>query len=179
VFIYEATISTVKDSPQAAAWVFEPQLKEERARDPAQSPPRGPEAFDAGLKARRMAGEASKRLRFGRAAHVKQGRDFARIRTKGERVALGSIVANWLQLPAGSPSRLGVITSGKLGGAVVRSRIRRLLRESYRLHQFNLACPVDLVLVARPSIVGKDFQSVEKDFLTTLRKAKLLKDNAG
>ena len=33
----------------------------------------------------------------------------------------------------------------------------------------------DLVLVARPSIAGKSFAEVEKDFLTTLRKARLLK----
>ena len=61
------------------------------------------------------------------------------------------------------------------GGAVQRNRARRLLRESFRLHQFELAQPLDLVLVARPSIVGKAFREVEKDFLTTLRKAGLLK----
>jgi ribonuclease P protein component len=57
----------------------------------------------------------------------------------------------------------------------VRNRARRLLRESFRLHQHGLAQPVDLVLVARPSIVGKDFAQVERDFLTTLRKAGLLR----
>jgi hypothetical protein len=38
-----------------------------------------------------------------------------------------------------------------------------------------VAFPIELVLVARPSIVNKDFFGVEKDFLTTLRKAGLLK----
>ena len=70
---------------------------------------------------------------------------------------------------------MGVITSGKIGGAVIRSRARRLLRESFRLHQTELNQPLDLVLVARPSIVGKRFADVERDFLTTLRKAGLLK----
>ncbi len=58
---------------------------------------------------------------------------------------------------------------------MVRSRARRLLRESFRLHQNELSYPLDLVLVARPSIVGKRFTDVERDFLTTLRKAGLLK----
>ena len=126
-----------------------------------------------------MAAGTPQRLRFGRAARIKQGRDFARVRQQGERVVLGCLIANWQRLPADSSSRLGVVTSGKLGGAVVRSRARRLLRESYRLHQHDLAGPVDLVLVARASIVGKGLAEVERDFLTTLRKARLLKAPSG
>ena len=122
-----------------------------------------------------MAAETPLRLRFGRAARIKQGRDFARVRQQGERAVLGCLIANWRRLPADSLSRLGVVTSGKIGGAVVRNRARRLLRESFRLHQHDLAGPVDLVLVARASIAGKGLADVERDFLTTLRKARLLK----
>jgi ribonuclease P protein component len=106
---------------------------------------------------------------------IKQGRDFARVRQAGERLVLGCLIANWRRLPAGSTSRLGVITSGRIGNALARNRARRLMRESFRLHQHELAQPVDLVLVARPSLVGKRFVQVEKDLLTTLRKAGLLK----
>lgn len=76
---------------------------------------------------------------------------------------------------AGLPARLGVVTSKKIGGAVQRSRARRLLRESFRLHQHELAQPVDMILVARNSIASKDFASVERDYLTVLRKAGLKK----
>ena len=113
--------------------------------------------------------------RFGRASRIKHTRDVARAKRDGKRLALGCLVANWRPLTAGESSRLGVITSGKIGGAVVRSRARRLMRESFRLHQSDLNQPLDLVLVARPSIVGKQFADVERDFLTTLRKAGLLK----
>jgi ribonuclease P protein component len=126
-----------------------------------------------------MAAQTPPRLRFARASRIKQGRDFARVRKAGERMVFGCLIANWQRLPAGSSSRLGVITAGRIGGAVVRNRARRLMRESFRLHQCDLAVPVDLVLVARPSIVGKGFAGVEKDFLTTLRKARLLKPVAG
>ncbi|MCX6927726.1 MAG: ribonuclease P protein component [Verrucomicrobia bacterium] len=126
-----------------------------------------------------MAAQTPQHLRFDRAARIKQGRDFARVRRVGERLVIGCLIANWQRLPADSASHLGVITGGRIGGAVVRNRARRLMRESFRLHQFDLATPVDLVLVARPSIVGKGFAAVEKDFLTTLRKAKLLKPDGG
>jgi len=114
------------------------------------------------------------RLKFSRAMRIKQGRDFSRVRQEGQRLVLGCMIANWRKLPVDSTHRLGVVTSGKIGNAVIRNRARRLLREAFRQHQHDLTHPVDLVLVARNSIVGKGFAEVEKDFLTILRKAGLL-----
>src|SRR5215469_14187911 len=110
------------------------------------------------------------RLKFGRAMRIKQGRDFSRTRLEGQRLVYGCLIANWRRISIGSTSRIGVVTSGKLGNAIVRNRARRLLREAFRIHQHDLSQPVDLVLVARASITGKGFMDVEKDFLTTLRK---------
>jgi ribonuclease P protein component len=124
-----------------------------------------------------MAGEAPARLTLGLSARLKQGRDFARVRQQGERLPFGCLIANWQRLAPGAASRVGVIASGKLGNAVVRNRARRLLREAFRLHQGDLAQPVDLVLVARSSITTKGMAEVERDFLTTLRKARLLKES--
>jgi ribonuclease P protein component len=126
-----------------------------------------------------MGAETPHRRRFGRAARIKQGRDFARVRQQGERLAWGCLIANWQRLPPPARTRLGVISSRKIGGAVVRNRARRLLRESFRLHQHELVASLDLVLVARPSIAAKGFTEVEKDFLTMLRKAGLLKGPIG
>ena len=87
----------------------------------------------------------------------------------------GCLIANWRLSRGETGSRLGVITSGRIGNAVVRSRTRRLLREAFRLHQNDLRAAVDLVLIARNSIAGKRLADVEKDFLTILRKAGLSK----
>ena len=115
-----------------------------------------------------------KPLRFPRAARIKQGRDFARARQEGQRCVCGCMIANWRVLPEGGATRLGLVVSRKVGGSVVRSRARRLLRESFRLHQYELARPVDLVLVARHSIAKLGLCGVEKDFLTTMKRAGLL-----
>jgi len=123
-----------------------------------------------------MAATQPPRLKFGRAARIKQGRDFAAVRREGQRLAVGCLIANWRRLGGSAPSRLGVVTSRSVGGAVARNRARRLLRETFRLHQYELAQPLDLVLVARPSIAGKGLAEVERDFLTTLRKRGLLKE---
>ena len=122
-----------------------------------------------------MAANTPQRLSLPRAARIKAAREFARVRQEGGRLALGCLIANWRRLPPEGRSRLGVVTSTKIGGAVSRNRARRLLRESFRTHQYELAQPLELILVARPSIAGKGFTEVESDFLTTLRKAGLLK----
>jgi ribonuclease P protein component len=102
--------------------------------------------------------------------------DFARARERGQRWVSGCLIANVLARPGGSASQLGVVTGKKIGDAVARSRARRLLRESFRLHQHDLTGAVDLVLVARPSIAGRKFAEVERDFLRVLRQARLEKE---
>ncbi|HEX5221400.1 MAG TPA: ribonuclease P protein component [Verrucomicrobiae bacterium] len=122
-----------------------------------------------------MPADSPARPTLGRKSRIKQGRDFARVRQAGERVVKGCLIANWLRLADDARSRLGVVVGKKVGGSVIRSRAKRLLRESFRLHQHELTQPLDLVLVARPSIVEKDFSGVERDLVTTLRQARLLK----
>ena len=109
---------------------------------------------------------------------IKQGRDFARARAQGLRLVHGCLIMNWFVLPPGSASRVGVITTRRLGSAPIRSRARRLLREAFRARQSCLARPADVVLVARPSIVGRVFQEVERDFVAALRKAGLWREPA-
>ena len=123
-----------------------------------------------------MHAETPKRLRLARSSRLAQNRDFARVHQNGQRLVLGCLIANWSRLPEGAAPKLGVVTSKKIGGAVQRNRARRLLRESFRLHQHEFAQPVELVLVARNSIADKDFAGVEKDFLAALRRASLLKN---
>ena len=122
-----------------------------------------------------MPAASPKRLRLSRASRLAQSRDFARVRQQGKRLAQGCLIANWNRLPDGASPKLGVVTSKKIGGAVERSRARRLLRETFRQHQHEFAQPVELVLVARNSIAGKKLADVEKDFLTALNRAGLRK----
>jgi ribonuclease P protein component len=126
-----------------------------------------------------MAAATSRTLKFGRAMRIRQGRDFSRVRQQGQRLVNGCLIGNWRKLSADERLRLGVVVSRKVGNAVARSRARRLLRETFRVHQHDFAAPVDLVLVARPSIAGKEQAEVENDFVTLLRKAKLLREGGG
>ena len=117
-------------------------------------------------------------LTLPRSHRLKQGRDFLKTKTEGRRLIQGCLILNWLALPSGAVSRVGVITTRKLGNAVVRARARRLLREAFRQRQPCLARPVDAVLIARSSVVGRAFGEVEKDYISALKRAGLWREPA-
>ena len=114
------------------------------------------------------------RLRLPRDVRLQPSREFATTRAVGRRLVRGCLIANWRLLPEGSRTQLGVVTSRRVGGAVVRNRARRLLREAFRLTQHSLTQPAVIVLVARPSIAGRSFAEVQRDYLGALRNAGLL-----
>ena len=117
---------------------------------------------------------APARARFPQAARLKRPWEFEHTRSAGDRLAKGCLILNWNASPDSRAPRLGVVTSKKIGGAVARSRARRLLREVFRHHQAELI-PADLVLVARASIVEKGYAQVERDFVIAARQAKLIR----
>jgi len=69
---------------------------------------------------------------------------------------------------------VGFAAGKRLGGAVVRNRVKRLLRDSYRLNQFRLINGIDLLLVGRQAAVKSDRMAVAKAFIHLCEKAKIL-----
>jgi len=100
--------------------------------------------------------------------------EFANLRQQGQRLIRGCLVANWMRLPSGSSHRLGVVTSRAIGSACIRSRARRLLRESFRRHQHEYLWPVAVVLAARPSIRDRKLAEVDGDLLAAFRRAGIM-----
>lgn len=70
-------------------------------------------------------------------------------------------------------SRVGISVSKKVGNSVVRSRVKRLISESYRLNKEGLKNQYDLVFVARTNIKGKGYHEVENSVINLLKRAGL------
>lgn len=62
-------------------------------------------------------------------------------------------------------NRVGISVSKKVGNSVVRHRVTRLIRESYRLHEDIFNSGLDIVIIARPSAATVGYQEVESALL--------------
>ncbi len=62
-------------------------------------------------------------------------------------------------------NRIGISVSKKVGNSVVRHRITRLIRESYRLHENVFNSGLDMVIVARPGAASVGFYEIESALL--------------
>lgn len=58
-------------------------------------------------------------------------------------------------------NRLGISVSKKVGNSVVRHRLTRLIRESYRLQEERFLPGYDMIVIARVSSKGKTYQEIE------------------
>ena len=72
-------------------------------------------------------------------------------------------------------NRVGVTVSKKLGKAVVRNRVRRRLREVYRLNEDKFLSGWDIVVVARSRCISADFNRLTGAYLSLAEKAGILK----
>lgn len=75
-------------------------------------------------------------------------------------------------------NRIGITVSKKLGHAVIRNRIRRRLREVYRLHEESFLPGWDVVVVARSRCIDAPFDTLCKAYLSLAEKAGILRENS-
>ena len=100
---------------------------------------------------------------------VKENYEFRRMYAKGKSGVSSCLVVYYRKNRLGH-NRLGVTVSTKLGHAVVRNRVRRRLREIFRLNQSGLAQGYDMILVARARAVGAEYRELERAFLSVCGK---------
>jgi ribonuclease P protein component len=101
--------------------------------------------------------------RFRSASHIRRRSDFQQVYDRGARIS-GRLMTVFVLPRADAQTRLGIAATRKLGGAVVRNRAKRLVREIFRQH----ANPpgLDIVVVPRASLLAAPFPVIETDYAT-------------
>ena len=102
-------------------------------------------------------------------------KDFSAVYRVGKSAANYQLVLYYKKNPAEPHFRLGISASKKIGGAVVRNRIRRRLKEIFRLHADEIKEGYDLVVIVRKAAVELDHSALTRSVRHVLKKADLLK----
>lgn len=110
---------------------------------------------------------------FPKSARLRLNREFGRVYRKGRFIPGRVAVLHIWKRSDGRCTRLGVTTSREVKGAVRRNRMRRLLRESFRLLSPDIPPGYDLVLVGRNVKESPTLAEVDREVRRLLRKAGL------
>jgi len=114
---------------------------------------------------------------------IKEGRSYADrylvmyvFKGNVERNLAGSGIKKTASLRKLHLSRLGISVDRKVGKAVVRNRIKRWIRETFRLHQSRLKEGIDILLIARPATRElEDYMEMEKRVLAIWARGSVIR----
>ena len=104
---------------------------------------------------------------------LKKNSDFQIVYRKGNSNANKYLVMYVLENEI-EKNRLGISVSKKVGNSIVRHRLTRLIRESYRLQEEKFPCGLDIVIIARASAKGKNYREIESALLHLGRLHKII-----
>jgi ribonuclease P protein component len=101
---------------------------------------------------------------------IRKNEDFRVCYRKGRSIA-GHYLVIYYRKNGLDRNRLGISVSKKVGNSVVRHRITRLVRESWRLHEGEFESGLDIVVVGRRSADGASYYEIETALLGLLDRA--------
>jgi ribonuclease P protein component len=104
---------------------------------------------------------------------LRKNKHFQTVYRVGKSFANKQLVLYVLRNKSGT-RKIGFAAGKRLGNAVVRNRVKRLLREAYRLNQYRLVNGVDLIIVGRQPIIKQKLEAVSAAFIQICIKAGIL-----
>ena len=103
---------------------------------------------------------------------IKKNYEFLNVYHHGKSYANKYLVMYVMDNPDGK-SKLGISVSKKVGNSVIRHRVTRLIRESYRLNRHMFNSSLNIIVIARATAKDKGFAEIESAFLHLTRMHKI------
>lgn len=100
---------------------------------------------------------------------IKKNNEFKYIYLKGKSFVRSTFVLYYVN-NNNCENRIGLTVSKKIGNSVIRNKVRRKLKEAYRLSFDNLNGYFDIVIVGRTFAINADFRLIKKDMDQILNK---------
>ena len=99
--------------------------------------------------------------RFSKQMRLRKRREYLRIQQNGQKIHTNAFVG--LAIFDAATTRIGVTTTKRIGGAVKRNRIRRLVKEAFRRQWMTLPPRTEIVIVAKKRAVDLDNAAVYQE----------------
>jgi len=109
---------------------------------------------------------------FSKLERVLDRKDFVNLNRTGQRLRTPHFTV-FVARHALGRKRLGITVSKRVGGAVTRNRLKRLIREVFRLHKELFPAGCDIVVSARESASELDFRKVKEELLELVSNSTL------
>jgi ribonuclease P protein component len=115
---------------------------------------------------------------FMKLGKLRKNNEFRTVYRRGKSFSTDLLVLylfkNYSKLPEDQYiNRVGISVSKKVGKSVIRSRVKRLISESYRLNSAGLKKKYDFVFVARTAAKDKSYKEIEDSMKKLFKKAGL------
>jgi ribonuclease P protein component len=117
---------------------------------------------------------AARSFSFPKDRRLTRASEYERVKRDGFMRRGNLLMLNALLVENSGPFRAGFVTSRRIGGAVVRNRVRRRLREIVRRHQHDLREGFWIVLVARRDAAHASYRALEHEWLRLGTRASIL-----
>jgi ribonuclease P protein component len=114
------------------------------------------------------------RFKFSRLSRLNRASEFRLVKASGKSWTGKHLVLATLKRETEATSRIGIITTRRLGNAVSRNQVRRRIREIFRLNQHRIQKGYWLVTIARFSSAKAPFGELQRDWLRLAERASIL-----
>jgi len=166
----EANVSTKQQATQADSRF--PCAHEQPRRSPGIEAPtrKGPQAPHGqhSSQATALTPGAAPDQRLPRTRRIRKRAEFLALQRVGRRYAGARFVVITAPRHNG-PGRIGITASRRVGGAVVRNRVKRLVREFFRRHQHAIVPPQDVLVIARTQAAEASYVEIAQELGKALR----------